>query len=73
MHDCPCCSQPVYTKSEYVGRVCDGCSFEDGCDPAETWHCSSSYCDGSGCTYPGECEENNQHARDELDRTRTRR
>jgi hypothetical protein len=53
MHDCPCCGLPVYGKGS--DELCTGCY--NGCDPAVTWHCYTGYCDGSGCTYPGECEE----------------
>lgn len=33
---------------------CSTCEDTD-CDPAQTWHCFTGYCDGSGCSYNGEC------------------
>lgn len=50
MHDCPCCGQPVYGPS----GVCDTCAND--CDPSTSWHCFTGHCDGSGCTFLGECE-----------------
>lgn len=53
MIDCLCCGVPTYD-------ACGKCvSCESGeCDPADTWHCFTGHCDGSGCSYPGECETN---------------
>ncbi|WP_409238390.1 hypothetical protein [Streptomyces sp. PA5.6] len=54
---CLCCGQDV------VGRwLCEGCTHdypgdEDECNAKTAWHCFTGHCDGSGCTYPGECEE----------------
>ncbi|MCX5237240.1 hypothetical protein OG824_18740 [Streptomyces prunicolor] len=49
-HDCECCGVHIMNA-----RECDTC--QDGeCDPAESWHCFTGHCDGSGCTFEGECE-----------------
>lgn len=62
---CACCGVDIIGVS---GAKCDGCREGDGdgqgCDTANTWHCFTGHCDGSGCTYPGECEENNDTFRD---------
>jgi hypothetical protein len=53
-----------------AGDKCDGCKNGDGegagegCDMATTWHCFTAHCDGSGCTYPGECEETDETFRE---------
>ncbi|MFI1655637.1 hypothetical protein ACH4ZU_12120 [Streptomyces sp. NPDC020472] len=53
-HDCECCGKPIMNAHE-----CQSCrDFE--CDPAETWHCFTNYCDGSGCTFESECEPNHE-------------
>ncbi|SNS50142.1 hypothetical protein [Actinacidiphila glaucinigra] len=49
-HDCECCGMHVMNQ-----RECDTCQ-ESECDPAESWHCFTGYCDGTGCTFEGECE-----------------
>jgi hypothetical protein len=54
MHDCPCCGQPVYSSDQ--DERCWGCHPLAECDPEQSWHCFTGHCDGSGCTYPGECE-----------------
>lgn len=59
MHDCPCCGQVVYTDD--TTHLCAGCHAhhfgdEPECYPGNTWHCFTGHCDGSGCTYMGECE-----------------
>lgn len=65
--DCACCSITVIGVK---GSKCDGCKDGDGegagygCDMATTWHCFTFHCDGSGCTYPGECEETDETFRD---------
>lgn len=28
------------------------------------WHCFTAHCDGTGCTYPGECQEKDDTFRD---------
>lgn len=54
---CSCCGQE--TIGEF-GDVCDGCQpCKAAGEPqpsADNWHCFTGYCDGTGCTYPGECE-----------------
>lgn len=61
--DCECCG---ITFIGLPGEACDGCRSA-GCDlgvngtgetvaTAENWHCFTAHCDGSGCSYPGECE-----------------
>lgn len=50
MRDCSCCGQHTYDARE----LCDACA--NGCDPSESWHCFTGHCEGSGCTYLGECE-----------------
>lgn len=63
--ECACCSAVIMGTS---GDKCDGCKDGDGtgegCNPADTWHCFTGHCDGSGCTYPGECEEDEDTFRD---------
>ncbi|MGA5019267.1 hypothetical protein ACPCAA_17845 [Streptomyces griseoincarnatus] len=49
-YDCECCGVHIMNA-----RECDTCR-EGDCDPAESWHCFTSYCDGSECTFEGECE-----------------
>jgi hypothetical protein len=49
MHKCGCCGKPTYAVAN-----CSGC--DDDCDPVETWHCFTGHCDGSGCSYSGECQ-----------------
>ncbi|MEU1309182.1 hypothetical protein ABZ419_09835 [Streptomyces cinnamoneus] len=49
-HDCECCGMPSMNA-----RECESCRNED-CDPANSWHCFTGHCDGSGCTFEGECE-----------------
>ncbi|MEU2854159.1 hypothetical protein [Streptomyces syringium] len=49
-HDCECCGMHIMNAHE-----CESCRNDD-CDPANSWHCFTSYCDGSGCTFEGECE-----------------
>ncbi|MCC3766470.1 hypothetical protein [Streptomyces sp. UNOC14_S4] len=54
---CLCCGQDVMSV-----WLCDGCTHdypgdEDECNRSTSWHCFTGHCDGSGCTYPGECEE----------------
>jgi hypothetical protein len=50
--NCACCGYPIMGLA---GDACRSCG-DDEHDPAETWHCHTGHCDGSGCTYPGECE-----------------
>lgn len=63
---CACCGQDIIG---IPGDKCDGCRNGDGegagegCDPATTWHCFTAHCDGTGCTYPGECEETEEDNR----------
>lgn len=56
MRDCECCG--VQTLNI---RKCDPCIDAEVagvvCNPYVTWHCFTAYCDGSGCSYAGECEE----------------
>lgn len=63
--DCSCCGVTIIGAP---GANCDGCKdgdgTGDGCDPAGTWHCFTGHCDGSGCTYPGECHETSETFRD---------
>ncbi|MEU2111534.1 hypothetical protein [Streptomyces sp. NPDC019507] len=49
-HDCECCGMHIMNAHE-----CETCR-EGDCDPAESWHCFTNHCDGSGCTFEGECE-----------------
>ncbi|MGW3336191.1 hypothetical protein ACWDCL_01755 [Streptomyces sp. NPDC001009] len=49
-HDCECCGMHIMNAHE-----CEACRLED-CDPANSWHCFTGYCDGSGCAFEGECE-----------------
>ncbi|MFJ1700446.1 hypothetical protein ACIOHC_36245 [Streptomyces sp. NPDC088252] len=64
---CACCGVDIIGVS---GDKCGGCKNGDGegagegCDMTTTWHCFTAHCDGSGCTYPGECEENGDTFRD---------
>ncbi|MFJ2814376.1 hypothetical protein [Streptomyces sp. NPDC087294] len=53
-HDCECCGMHIMNAHE-----CESCRWED-CDPANSWHCFTGYCDGSGCTFEGECEPNRE-------------
>lgn len=58
--NCACCGIDMIGEP---GDVCDGCLFGtrdgsgNGCNRAITWHCFTGHCDGSGCTYEGECEQ----------------
>ncbi|MEU7148464.1 hypothetical protein AB0B15_10560 [Streptomyces sp. NPDC045456] len=55
-HNCDCCGIQVIDR-----RQCRECRENPGtCDPAVTWHCFTNYCDGSGCTFEGECEPNHE-------------
>jgi hypothetical protein len=55
---CTCCGMTIIADLEATVVHCDDCdgSYGDTCDPANTYHCFTGYCDGSGCTYAGECE-----------------
>lgn len=55
---CDCCGTTGIGPLDGEPYTCEGCDpdTENPCDPAETWHCFTGYCDGSGCTYEGECE-----------------
>ncbi|WP_282703731.1 hypothetical protein [Streptomyces sp. CC219B] len=53
-HDCECCGMHIMNAHE-----CESCRNED-CDPANSWHCFTGYCDGSGCAFEGECEPNHE-------------
>lgn len=63
---CACCGQDIIG---IPGDKCDGCRNGDGegagegCDLATAWHCYTAHCDGTGCTYPGECEETEEDNR----------
>ncbi|MGI5530171.1 hypothetical protein ACQEVX_23115 [Streptomyces syringium] len=52
-HDCDCCGQTIIDA-----RYCDGCPRDEweACNPAESNHCFTQHCDGTGCTFEGECE-----------------
>jgi len=51
-HACDCCGIEVVGR-----RQCRECRENpEACDPAVTWHCFTDHCDGSGCTFEGECE-----------------
>lgn len=56
---CACCSLEMIGRP---GERCEGCrggsgdGSGEGCDAATAWHCFTAHCDGSGCSYPGECE-----------------
>lgn len=54
--ECACCG---ITVIGYPGARCNACLVACGAGPVATegnWHCFTGHCDGSGCTYPGECE-----------------
>jgi len=56
MRACDCCGDysnfgPL-DDSEFKCSTCE----ETDCDPAQTWHCFTGHCDGSGCSFHGECE-----------------
>jgi hypothetical protein len=52
--DCDCCGSLEIGPLDNEPFKCDGC--ENGeCNPAETQHCFTGYCDGSGCGYHGAC------------------
>ncbi|MFE0771984.1 hypothetical protein [Streptomyces sp. NPDC058861] len=53
-HDCECCGMHIMNAHE-----CEACRNED-CDPANSWHCFTGYCSGSGCSFEGECEPNHE-------------
>ncbi|MFF4244320.1 hypothetical protein ACFYY2_07570 [Streptomyces sp. NPDC001822] len=53
-HDCECCGMHIMNAHE-----CESCRNED-CDPANSWHCFTGYCDGSDCAFEGECEPNHE-------------
>lgn len=57
---CGCCSRDIVGRP---GDRCEGCRYGDGgngpgdgCDFSTSWHCFTGHCDGSGCSYEGECE-----------------
>ncbi|MFJ2115141.1 hypothetical protein ACIOEX_25140 [Streptomyces sp. NPDC087850] len=61
---CLCCGQDVVSR-----WLCEGCTHdypgdEDECDKKTAWHCFTGHCDGSGCGYPGECEESDDTFRE---------
>ncbi|MBT2544492.1 hypothetical protein J7E99_28285 [Streptomyces sp. ISL-44] len=53
-HDCECCGMHIMNA-----RECEACRNED-CDPANSWHCFTGHCDGSGCAFEGECEPSHE-------------
>jgi hypothetical protein len=51
---CDCCGVTDIGPLDDDPFNCGGC--ENGeCNPAETQHCFTGYCDGSACSYNGEC------------------
>ncbi|MET9642529.1 hypothetical protein [Streptomyces syringium] len=52
-HDCDCCSRTILGA-----RYCEGCPRDEweACDPANSNHCFTDHCDGTGCSFAGECE-----------------
>lgn len=55
--DCACCG---ITIIGHQGSNCDACLVACQSEPTAAegnWHCFTGHCDGSGCTYPGECED----------------
>ncbi|WKU46762.1 hypothetical protein Q3V23_23355 [Streptomyces sp. VNUA116] len=56
-HDCDCCGRTIIDA-----RYCDGCPRDawEACNPAESNHCFTDHCDGTGCTFEGECEPNHE-------------
>lgn len=53
--DCACCGQHIMTSDMAKPAYCGGCSPDGECDSAESWHCATGECDGTGC------DENGQH------------
>jgi hypothetical protein len=56
--ECACCG---VTMMGLPADRCEDCrkACIDG-EPvatSENWHCFTAHCDGSGCSYPGECED----------------
>ncbi|MFF3416790.1 hypothetical protein ACFYW9_19135 [Streptomyces sp. NPDC002698] len=52
--NCDCCGVSDIGPLDDEPFKCDGCE-NDECNPAETQHCFTGYCDGSGCGYHGAC------------------
>ncbi|MFF9649716.1 hypothetical protein [Streptomyces sp. NPDC014622] len=52
--NCDCCGDSTFGPFDDEFFKCSSCEDTD-CDPAETCHCFTGYCDGSGCSYHGEC------------------
>jgi hypothetical protein len=52
--NCDCCGSFEFGPLDDSYFKCSTCEDTD-CDPAQTWHCFTGYCDGSGCGYHGAC------------------
>ncbi|MEU3265099.1 hypothetical protein [Streptomyces bacillaris] len=50
-HNCDCCGNAVYGR-----RYCEGCNRDGDCDNSQAAHCFTGHCDGTGCSFEGECE-----------------
>lgn len=51
---CDCCGDSGIGPLDDEPYKCTVCE-DTNCDPAQTWHCFDGYCDGSGCSFHGEC------------------
>jgi hypothetical protein len=54
LRNCDCCGTSDVGPLDDDEFKCSTC-VDTECDPAQTWHCFTGYCDGSGCSYYGEC------------------
>ncbi|MER5632147.1 hypothetical protein [Streptomyces nitrosporeus] len=56
-HNCDCCGLGVVGR-----RYCEGCPRDEWepCDPAKSSHCFTGYCDGTECSFEGECESEHE-------------
>lgn len=55
--ECACCGVVIVGRPGDVCAACAPCREAGEPVPAgDNWHCFTGHCEGSGCTYPGECE-----------------
>lgn len=52
--NCDCCGSFEFGPLDDSYFKCSDC-VDTNCDPAQTWHCFTGDCDGSGCGYYGAC------------------